>query len=217
MANTPQKATLTSTTTIKWSGGRNFDGYVLLLMSLPTSGGAAWTQVALINQYQKLRIPTRIKVPIRDGVYATDTQIWRTDSIVPPNVQYTAFWYDSTDRLIASGGTLFTVAVSSYVLDPPALTDPTLSVSIPVPEDVPSTNITTTFFQLPTVEDVGGTKNGVNTAFTISKAGTTVVLIWNGLVLESGIQYTISGANITMLGTNLPNVGDTFVAMIWSS
>ncbi len=210
-----EKAQLVYGSTIQWSGGRAFDGSVLLLMALPSTGGATWTRVSLKDLKPKLRIPTRIKVPIVSGAYDANTRIWRTDSIQPPNVKYAAFFYDSTDRLIAYDSALFTVTESPYTLTPPTLTDPTATVDVPMPEDVPSTQITTVAYSVPTREDVAGTKNGVNDDFTISKTGTIVLLIWNQLVLDEGVHYTKSGVNITMLSPFIPESGDTFEALIW--
>lgn len=211
-----EKAQLTYGSNITWSGGKPFNGYVLLIMALPSAGGAPWTRVALKDTRPRLRVPTRIRVPIREGVYDPDTQIWRTDSLVPPNVKYSSFFYDSTDRLIAIGPELFAVETATYTLAPPTLTDPDAALASPRPEDVPSTQTTMVYYNAPTREDIEGTKDGVNTAFTISKSVYSVVLvIWNGVVLDQGVHYTISGKDITMIAPNLPEVGDTFEAVIW--
>jgi hypothetical protein len=150
-------------------------------------------------------------VPIRQGVYDPATQVWRTDAILPLSVRYSSFYYDSTDRFIAVGPDLFTITADSYVLTPPTLTDPTAAVVSVTPETVPSAPVTVTIG--PTREDVQGTKNGSNTAFTITRTGTLVMIMWNGMVLDEGVGYTKSGTAITM--TYAPESGDSLEALIW--
>jgi hypothetical protein len=208
MAN---KAQLTYTTTIQWSGGTLFDGYVLLIMALPSASGSDWSKVCLKDSRPRLRVPTRVMVPIRQGVYDTATYVWRTDSILPPLVKYSSFYYDSTDRFIAVGPDLFTITADSHTLTPPTLTDPTAAVVSVTPETVPSAPVTVTIG--PTVEDVQGTKNGVNTSFTITRAGTITFILLNGVVQTSGTDYTLTGTALTM--TVAPAADDTLKAVIW--
>ncbi len=213
---TAQKAQLTSVADITWSGGALFNGYVLLIAALPSTGGATWTRVHLKDTRPRLRVPTRVRVPIREGKYDSDTQVWRTDSLVPPNVLYSSFFYDSTDRLIAIGPALFSITTAQHTLTPPALTDPTAAVTSPDPEDVPSSQVVTQIYGAPTREDVQGTKDGVNTTFTISTATYAVVMvIWNMTVLDQGVHYTISGNTITMIAPYIPDSGDSFEAVIF--
>ncbi len=62
-----------------------------------------------------------------------------------------------------------------------------------------------------------GTKNGVNTAFTLAlppnPAG-SLLLVYNGYVLTPGVGYTLAGTNITAIAPFLPNsgAGDTYEA-----
>jgi len=109
-----ESAQLISTNTIKWSGGRNFDGWVLLLMAMPKVDGVAWTRISLKDKRPKLRVPTRVRVPIRDGVYDATTEIWQTTSLVPPQVKYAAFFYDDNNVLIATKSALFVVETDPY-------------------------------------------------------------------------------------------------------
>lgn len=67
----------------------------------------------------------------------------------------------------------------------------------------------------PTVEDVAGTKDGVNTAFTISKSG-TVSLFLNGIRQTEGTDYTRSGTAITATG-QIPGPGDSYKAVIYDN
>jgi hypothetical protein len=60
----------------------------------------------------------------------------------------------------------------------------------------------------------GGAINGSNTAFTLAHSPTpaaSLILVLNGLALKAGgVDYTLSGANITMAGA--PSGSDTLVA-----
>ncbi len=60
-----------------------------------------------------------------------------------------------------------------------------------------------------------GTKNGVNTAFTLAHTpnpALSLFLVLNGSTLAAGTGYTISGASITAIAPYIPNVGDTYEA-----
>jgi hypothetical protein len=63
---------LVSTSTITWSDGTPFNGYVILIMALPTQGTQQWTQVALRDCKPKRKCPQRVKISIREGVYDTE-------------------------------------------------------------------------------------------------------------------------------------------------
>jgi peptidoglycan hydrolase-like protein with peptidoglycan-binding domain len=207
-----QKAQLTSASNIVWSGGDLFNGYVLLIAALPSSGGGSWSRVALRNTRPALCVPLRYRVPIREGQYVPDAQIWRTDALVPPNVRYSAFFYDSTDRLIAIGADLFAVAADLYTLAPPVLNDPLTAVVSPTPETVPSVPVVV-YPNAPGREDVAGTKNGLNTTFAVSRNAAVVFIIWNGQVLDEGVGYTRVGTAIEMVVA--PSTIDTLEAVLW--
>lgn len=203
-----QKAQLTSASNITWSDGSLFNGYVLLIMAPPTG----YAHVVLRDKRPHLRVPQRYRVPIREGQYVPDTQVWRTDSLVPVNVRYSAFFYDSTDKLVSAGSSLFAVTSDPYTLAPPALTVPSAAVVSPTPETVPSAPVVV-YQNVPTRENVSGTKNSINTAFSISRAGSVVFVIWNQMVLTEGVHYTRTGTSITM--TVAPDSGDTLEAVIY--
>ncbi len=69
--------------------------------------------------------------------------------------------------------------------------------------------------EAPTVENVGGTKDGVNTAFTISVAGTFVMLYLNGVRQVELTDYTRVGTAITAVAS-IPFTGDSYVAEIFT-
>jgi hypothetical protein len=214
---------LVSTSPIKWSDGTLFNGYALLIMALPTQGNLQWTQVALRNSTPKLKCPQRVKIPIREGVYDTYTMLWSTDSLVPENVVYSVWFYDDTDQLIAIGSQLFAITAGTtpntsiqYTLNPPTLPTPTAAVSSPQPGTAPSTQVQTVFYGAPIRENVSGTKNGVNTIFTIGSSVYNVVMIlYNQTVLTAGVQYTLTGATLTMIAPFIPGASDQLEDIRW--
>ena len=112
---------LVSTDTISWSGGQEFDGFVILTLNLPTG----YDYAVLRTISPRLRVPAKTKIPVSTGVYDTNSShVWRTDYLVPPGAYYTAAWYDSTGKLVASDATQRTITADSYTLDPPTLTEP---------------------------------------------------------------------------------------------
>lgn len=64
-------------------------------------------------------------------------------------------------------------------------------------------------------ELAGGTANGINTAFTCANTPVTgkEMVFVNGLLQRSGtgMDYTISGANITFLAGSYPQTGDVVI------
>ena len=63
-------------------------------------------------------------------------------------------------------------------------------------------------------ETPSGTVNGVNATFTTSQtpAPTTSLAVYrNGLLMSSGIDYTLSGATITFLTASVPQTSDTLL------
>ena len=214
---------LVSSSPIKWSDGTLFNGYVILIMALPTQGTQQWTNVALRNSLPKLKCPQRVKVPIREGVYDTYTMLWSTDSLVPENEVYSCWFYDDTDQLIAIGSQLFAIIAGTtpnttipYTLNPPTLPAPTAATTYPQPGSAPNTQVQTVVYGAPIRENVSGTMNGVNTAFTIGSATYSVVMIlYNQTVLTAGVQYTLSGANLTMIAPYIPSATDQLEDIRW--
>jgi len=64
-------------------------------------------------------------------------------------------------------------------------------------------------------EDIAGTKNGSNTAFTITATGSAVAVYKNGILLKEGVGYTISGTNITALSGYIPESTHEYEAVIY--
>ncbi len=61
----------------------------------------------------------------------------------------------------------------------------------------------------------GGTVNGSNASFTLASnpgAAASVMLFRNGLVQTNGVDYTLSGRNVTFTSGEIPRWGDVLVA-----
>lgn len=210
------RSAVTTAANVTWQGGTLFNGWLLLIASPPNISGTKFNSISLRDSSPKLKIPTRARIPIREGVLDQNCKIFQTSSLVPTNVVYSAWWYDDNGVLIATGASLFTITADPYTIAVPTLADPTTEIVNPTPESVPATLINTLVYNAPTEEDVAGTKNGSNTSFSISKTGTIFFLVWNGQVLTSGVDYTNVGTAITMISPALPNTGDQFKAVIFN-
>jgi hypothetical protein len=75
--------------------------------------------------------------------------------------------------------------------------------------------ISTITYGAPTEETPSGTINSSNLVFTISRAGTLVFIVRNGMVLTPSVDYNQSGTTITFTGGNAPLTGDTLKAIIF--
>jgi hypothetical protein len=138
MPSPPQVATLTQSATITWSDGTLFNGFLLIGLLVPNTGGDAWAELDLGSQQPGERIPIFTRVGVVDGVFDNTIGILYNTSISPPNTKYAAWYYDSSvypPRQIAGPSTLFTV--SSATLTPPALTltVPTAGTTPPTPNE----------------------------------------------------------------------------------
>ncbi len=63
-------------------------------------------------------------------------------------------------------------------------------------------------------ETPGGTINGVNATFTLANtpSGSSLLLFRNGLLLQSGIDYTLSNSTVQFISAAIPQLQDTLVA-----
>jgi hypothetical protein len=133
----PQSATLDQSVTVSWSNGDTFNGFLLVGLVVPSTGGTAWAELDLGGQAPGERIPLWTKVPIVSGKFDSTVGILYNSAIAPPNTKYAVWYYDQSTnppRQIAGPSTLFTV--TSTPLTPPSLTltVPTAGVTPPTPD-----------------------------------------------------------------------------------
>ena len=122
---TPASTRIVSEETIKWTNGSLFNGFILVEMStLPTG-----LTYATLAGYPLVRVPIFVKVPIIDGVIASDVRIWQNASLSPPGnsvlstTSYTLYWYDSTGTA-RNGSSVAYFTSEEYTVAPPTLTSP---------------------------------------------------------------------------------------------
>jgi hypothetical protein len=206
------------TPTFIYPDGTLFNGYFEIIMVLPSNSGAQWTQASLRGSNPRLVVPQRYKIPIVEGKVDIRTRLWQTIALVPSHIVYAIFIYDSVDRLMHSYPALYSATTDpifslsgTFIVD----FDPTPGVTVPSPDSVPSSNVVTLTYNTPVRASLSGVKDGINRTFTIPQPGSVVLVIWNDLVLQPSVQYTISGTTITMGAFYIPRSGDTLECLIW--
>jgi hypothetical protein len=212
----PHSAEIKTAADVAWSDGRLFDGYILFIAAPPALGAGVYPQIALKGEQPKLRLPTHHQIWIKDGVVESIGRVTRTDWIQPTATKYCSFWYDVNDVLISTGASLIAVAAAELTVTPPTLTAPTAAGACPVPEADTAGAVTNTISTVPTREDITGTKDGANTAFTISTAGSLVFIYFNGQLLTPGTDYIISGTSVTAVSPFIPDADDDWEALIFA-
>lgn len=163
----PSTAKIQSASPITWSDGSLFSGYILFGLALPTDvQGAQWAELRLYGTSQ--RLPVWTVFPIVEGQIDTNTTLFYTTQLDPPNTRYAAYWYDNTWKLIYPIGAppvSFSITTNPCLITQPYLQAPAVPTDdlIPVPQ-----------FEDPEEADrnlieytLAGTANGVNTIFVI--------------------------------------------------
>lgn len=156
---------------------------------------------------------TRFVFPIVDGVISTVPKLPYTNSFTPPNAQYRAFWIDKALNEIAAGAGFVTVSADPYTVTVPTLTAPSAEGTLPV-LDTDSTPTPATGLYSIVKEDITGTKDGANTAFTVSSNSSAILVFLNGQLLTEGTGYSKSTTNITAIAPYIPESGDSYVAVL---
>jgi hypothetical protein len=153
-------------------------------------------------------------IPIDQGRFNDSIGVYYNTDITPPNTTYIAYYYDANRNPIAGPSSPFSVTSDTFT--PPALTllTPADSAAAPVPDNEAGTD---QFFGVVTPwawnEVPAGTKDGVNTAFTLAETpapAASLHVLFNGSDLTQGVDYTLSGTAITMVSPYIPTSTDTF-------
>lgn len=307
MPYTPPTSTkITTASPVLWSDNSLFTGYILFGVALPTDAtGAQWAELRLYGTSQ--RLPLWTIIPVVEGTVDTNTSLYLTTQLDPPNTRYAIYWYDSTWKLVYPfpSGTLpslVSVTTSPYQITVPSLTAPGTPLAAQTPAPQTSTSAMTSYVSSNLIEYIlAGSADGVNTIFTIpytpvvvaslfidgqkqdpstyTRVGSTVTFVtaptagssvsayvnssigsvaganaasvsvstsngsvtgtidgtnryfvipnittiesidwfWNGNYLTMGLDYTLAGTTVTMLGSVLPNGTDVLSARIWAA
>ena len=111
---------------------------------------------------------------------------------------------------------MFSIEADTHVITPPTLSNPTVETQLPdiSAESGQVTNLLTA--SPPLREDISGTKNGANTAFTISAASVVLMVYLNGQLLDEDRSYTYDGVTgITAIAPKIPFSNDSYEAVRW--
>lgn len=168
----PLSAKITTTVPVTWSDGSLFSGYILFGIALPTDSlGAQWAELRLWGTSQ--RLPLWVTVPVVEGQVDTNTTLFYTNQMDPPNTRYSIYWFDMTWKRIYPIGSLpalISVTANPYVVTQPTLAAPGVPGAglTPDPQTPFSTNTSGTGTYLIENEYIlTGTADGVNATFTL--------------------------------------------------
>ena len=200
MAAAPEKSQLQTASEIQWADGTPFQGSLLLVLALPTLAGDTYEKAFLKGvDVHRWRIPTRIKVPIVDGVMSSDVRVWQNADISPPKTVYCGFWYDETGNSITvDEPDLLAITADPHTVTVPTLTIPTVSSASPslASLDLVSASSTLLSASILTVETASGSGSSV----TLAAGPSLIVGVWvAGHLLLSTTDYTVSGNTITFV------------------
>jgi len=190
---THASAKIVTASTVLWSTGENFNGFLLLLTAPANNANSLY-----LRGERRLRVPVDLKVPVIDGVLCDDSRPWLTTELDPPGAKFCDIWYANDQVKIATGASLFTITADPHTITPPTLTTPAAVLTNPDP-DVPLSDTSVLAAALsPTIEQASGTGGSVTIVSTPAQ-------IWgvyfNGMLLQEGAanDYTISGTTITFV------------------
>lgn len=198
-------AVVTSAADIEWSSGDPFDGYAVFKLVPPT--GSTY----VVWEDSGLRASSRYVVPVVAGELNGTVEVPYNAAFTPPNSQYRVFFFDKALNQISSGVGLVTVSSDPYTVTVPTLTAPTAESSPPAYSYDPEVVEAMGGF---TIENPSGTKDGSNTAFTISRNATNVVIIHEGQVLLEGVGFTRAGTAITAVTPHIPAASANYWAIL---
>lgn len=125
-----------STTPLTWSSGELFDGFVILSIGLPTSGGSSWP--GLTRNGSLRRHPRNILAVIKNGLLEHTLSIYPTQYLSPPGCRYYAYWFDAAGKQVYPTPPSLPAALNitaDYTLTTPTLTAPTISTTAPTLDD----------------------------------------------------------------------------------
>lgn len=134
MAN-PRVGKLTGT--ISWSDGSLFNGFAVIGLVLPTSGGNPWPELSIEPNSPQQRIPIWSTIPISAGAFNTSVGLWYNEDIDPPNTKYAIYYYDSSLEQVgapSSASDFFTITAATTTPPTYTLTVPIAGTVVPDPE-----------------------------------------------------------------------------------
>ncbi len=120
-------------TTVTWSNGLNFNGFLLVSLVPPILSAVTYTEGDYGLTYPAETLPAFATIPIQNGLLNSNLGLFYNEDISPPNTTYIARWYDTTKRLVSGPGSPFSVDSDPIVLTIPTPTAPTSGGTAPTP------------------------------------------------------------------------------------
>lgn len=118
---------------VNWSNGKPFNGFILIGVVPPTSGGSDWPSVSFGFLDSSQRLPPFYVIKINNGVFDSSAAVFYNADLIPENVVYVAWYYDANKRMIAGPTTQFTVSSDPFTPPIPTLTAPSSGSNPPQP------------------------------------------------------------------------------------
>ena len=197
---------ITTASNVAWDTGDLFDGFLILKL-IPPDG-----RDNVVWEHTGFKAASRFILPIVAGVLSTAVEVPYNTDFTPPNSQYRDFWFDKTLTQIATGSGFFTITADPHSITVPTLTAPVVEPTLPV-LDADAVTVVPSYGSL-VPESVAGTKDGANTAFTVSRDSAGILLFLNGQLLFEGTGFSKSTTAITAIAPYIPESGDTYVAVL---
>ena len=109
---------------VKWSDDSTFQGTVVLILHPPAERDTIYPHSSSIRRSFPRPLPKQISIPITGG-HLVDNRLMLGSSISPPNIRFTAQWFDLTGAKVADESELFDIAEGdTYNLTVPVLEVP---------------------------------------------------------------------------------------------
>lgn len=124
MPEYPRVGKMPTTSTINWSNGVPFNGYMWFGLIPPIYGSTDATSVDWGGFVPESKIPQVFPIPIVSGKFNTQLGLYYNADLMPPNSQYNAFLVDTTFRVLGSAAP-FTVS------DNPVSNVPSITATVP--------------------------------------------------------------------------------------
>jgi hypothetical protein len=134
----PRQAKFSQTQEFLWSTGEKFNGAAIIGFVIPTTAGTAETvypKISFGGSSESYNLPKGFaRVAINEGKLSSELGLFYNADVTPPNTQYIHYLIDSTNKIVAGPGTVFSVTSDPITLPTLTLTSPvTTNAVAPVP------------------------------------------------------------------------------------
>lgn len=119
-----QVAKFNQSTTIAWSDGSLFNGYLRVKLVLPTDPVLTYTEAQITTQLGCWSVPLYSVIPIKSGKYDANSGLIYNSDVTPPNTCYLAYLF-TKDGVQVAGPT------ATFLADSPTVVLSTLVPTIP--------------------------------------------------------------------------------------